>query len=146
MNCLKCGRTVPEQTLLCPDCLKARTYVARAPEPTPEQSREQRIAQLIKSRRRARRWLALFLVLALAASGLLTAGWCYTRRLNERLTAQNSRINSLETVISEQQSEMEAMEKQYATQTAAVEVYKKLTGLTPEQALEPPQQNTGRRP
>ena len=146
MNCLKCGRTVPEQTLLCPDCLKVRTYVARAPEPTPEQSREQRIAQLIKSRRRARRWLALFLVLALAASGLLTAGWFYTRRLNERLTAQNSRINSLETVISEQQSEMEAMEKQYATQTAAVEVYKKLTGLTPEQALEPPKQGAGRRP
>ena len=92
------------------------------------------------------RWLALFLVLALAASGLLTAGWFYTRRLNERLTAQNSRINSLETVISEQQSEMEAMEKQYATQTAAVEVYKKLTGLTPEQALEPPKQGAGRRP
>ena len=85
-------------------------------------------------------------MLALAASGLLTAGWFYTRRLNERLTAQNSRINSLETVISEQQSEMEAMEKQYATQTAAVEVYKKLTGLTPEQALEPPKQGAGRRP
>ena len=89
---------------------------------------------------------SVFLVLALAASGLLTAGWFYTRRLNERLTAQNSRINSLETVISEQQSEMEAMEKQYATQTAAVEVYKKLTGLTPEQALEPPKQGAGRRP
>ena len=146
MNCLKCGRTVPEQTLLCPDCLKARTYIARAPEPTPEQNRELRIAQLTKGRRRARRWMALFLVLALIASGLLTAGWFYTRRLNERLTAQTSRINSLETVVSEQQSEMEAMEKQYATQTAAVEIYQKLTGLSPEQALEPPEQSTGRRP
>ena len=146
MNCLKCGRTVPEQTLLCPDCLKERTYVARIPEPTPEQSRENRIAQLTKSRRRVRRWLALFVALALIASGLLTAGWFYTRELNERLTAQTSRINSLETVVSEQSSEMEAMEKRYASQTEAIEVYKKLTGLTPEQALTPPEQGTGRRP
>ena len=145
MNCLKCGRTVPEQTLLCPDCQKERTYVARAPEPTPEQSREQRIAQLTRSRRRARRWLALFLVLALVASGLLTAGWFYTRRLTERLSTQTSRINSLETVVSEQQSEMEAMEKRYATQTEAIEAYKILTGLTPEQVLTPPDQITGAR-
>lgn len=140
MNCLKCGRTVPEQTLLCPDCLKARTYTVRAPEPTPEQSREQRIAQLTRSRRRARRWLALFIVLALAASGLLTADWFYTRRLNERLTAQTSRINSLETVVSDQQKEMEAMVKQYATQTEAIEAYKILTGMTPEEVLTPPEQ------
>ena len=145
MNCLKCGRTVPEQTLLCPDCLKARTYVARAPEPTPEQSREQRITQLTRSRRRARRWLALFVVLALAASGALTAGWFYTRRLNERLTAQTSRINSLETVVSDQQSQMEAMVKQYATQTEAIEAYKILTGMTPEQVLTPPEQNKGKK-
>lgn len=138
MNCLKCGRTVPDQTLLCPDCLKTREYVSRVPAPTPEESREQRIAQLTRSRRRARRWLALFVVLALAASALLTAGWFYTRQLNERLSVQTSRINSLETVVAEQQSEMEAMEKQYATQTEAIEHYKILTGLTPEQALTQP--------
>ena len=138
MNCLKCGRTVPDQTLLCPDCLKAREYVVRAPEPTPEQSREQRIVQLTRSRRRARRWLALFVVLALAASALLAFGWTYVRQLEGRLSAQTSRINSLETVVSEQKSEMEAMEKQYATQTEAIEAYKILTGLTPEQALTQP--------
>ena len=146
MNCLKCGRTVPDQTLLCADCLRERTMpVRREPELTPEQNREKQIALLRKSRRRLRRWLALFVLLALLASAAVGGAYVYTRRLRRQIASQTSRINSLETVISEQQGKLDqvnalnnTLRDKIDSDQEAIDAYKILTGLTPEEVTTPP--------
>ena len=148
MNCLKCGRTVPDQTLLCADCLRERTMpVRREPELTPEQNREKQIALLRKSRRRLRRWLALFVLLALLASAAMGGAYVYTRRLRRQIASQTSRINSLETVISEQQGKLDqanalnnTLRDRIDNDQAAIEAYQTLTGLSPEEVTTPPGQ------
>ena len=146
MNCLKCGRTVPDQTLLCADCLRERTMpVRREPELTPEQNREKQIALLRKSRRRLRRWLALFVLLSLLASAAVGGAYVYTRRLRRQIASQTSRINSLETVISEQQGKLDqvnalnnTLRDKIDSDQEAIDAYKILTGLTPEEVTTPP--------
>ncbi len=146
MNCLKCGRTVAENTLLCADCLRERKApVRREPELTPEQTREQRLAALQKSRRRLRRWLALFIVAALLATAALGGAYVYTRRLRRQLATQTSRINSLETVISEQEGQLEqtnalnnTLRDSIDRSQEAIDAYQILTGLTPEEVTSPP--------
>ena len=72
MNCLKCGRTVPENTLLCADCLRERAKpTRRQAELAPEKSKEQQIAALRKRCRSLRRALALFVAAAFKTTGLL---------------------------------------------------------------------------
>ena len=141
MNCLRCGRTVPENTLLCADCLREREKpVRREPELSPEQTREKRFAALRRSRRRLRVWLALFIVFSLLASAALAGGVYYGRRLQRQLASQTSRINSLETVISEQQGQLEQANALNGTlrdtidrDQKTIDAYQVFTGLTPDE-------------
>ena len=146
MNCLKCGRTVPDQTLLCADCLREREKpVRREPDIPPEQAREKQLATLRKSRRRLRRWLALFVVAAMLATAALAGAYVYTRRLRRQLASQTSRINSLETVISEQQGQLEqanalnnTLRSKIDSDQQTIDAYEILTGLTPDELNTPP--------
>ena len=146
MNCLKCGRNVPDQTLLCADCLREREKpTRREPDIPPEQARERQLASLRKSRRRLRAWLALFIVIALAATAALGGAYVYSRRLRRQLTSQTSRINSLETVISEQQGQLaqanalnSTLRDKIDSDQRTMDAYEILTGLTPDEVLSPP--------
>ena len=146
MNCLKCGRTVPDQTLLCADCLREREKpVRREPDIPPEQAREKQLATLRKSRNRLRRWLALFVVAALLATAALGGAYVYARRLRRQLASQTSRINSLETVISEQQGQLEqatalnnTLRNKIDSDQQTIDAYEVLTGLTPDELNTPP--------
>ena len=141
MNCLRCGRTVAENTLLCADCLREREKpVRREPELTPEQTREKRFAAMSRSRRRLRGWLALFVVFALLASAAIAGGFFYVRRLQRQLSSQTSRINSLETVISEQQGQLEQanalngiLRDTIDRDQQTIDAYQSFTGLTPDE-------------
>ena len=145
MNCLKCGRTVPENTLLCADCLRERTKpTRREPEITPEQSKEQQIAALRKSHRGLRRALALFVMVALLATAALGGAYFYVRRLRQQLSSQTSRINSLETVISEQEGQLaqanalnNTLRDKIDSDQKTLDAYEILTGLTPDEVNTP---------
>ena len=145
MNCLKCGRTVPENTLLCADCLRERAKpIRREPEISPEKSKEQQIALLKKGRRRLRRWLALFAVTAMLATAALGGAYVYTRRLRQQISSQTSRINSLETVISEQQGQLaqanalnNTLRDKIDSDQRTLDAYEILTGLTPDEVVTP---------
>ena len=146
MNCLKCGRTVPDHTLLCADCLRERERPARREqEISPEQTREQQLALLRRSRRRLRRWLALFVAAALLATAALGGAYVYARRLRQQLASQTSRINSLETVISEQQGQLaqanalnNTLRDKIDSDQKTLDAYEILTGLTPDEVITPP--------
>ncbi len=146
MNCLKCGRTVSDQTLLCADCLREREKpVRRELDIPPEQTRERQLAQLRKSSRRLRGWLAAFVVAAMLASAALGGAYLYARRLRRQLASQTSRINSLETVISEQQGQLaqanalnNTLRDKIDSDQQTMDAYEILTGLTPDEVLNPP--------
>ena len=149
MNCLRCGRTVPDSVLLCADCLREREKpVRREPELSPEQTREKRLAALLRSRRRLRGWLALFIILALLASAAAAGGFFYTRRMQRQINSQTSRINSLETVISEQQGQLEQANAMNGIlrdtidhDQQTIDAYQTLTGLTPDEVDALPKEN-----
>lgn len=145
MNCLKCGRTAPDQTFLCPECLRERTRPVHS-ELTREQSRAQRIAALEKQRRGLRRALTLFVLLALLASAALAGGFLYTRRMERQLASQTTRMNSLETVISEQERQIaqtnalnNTLSDNIERDQDVIDAYQILTGLTPDEVVTPPQ-------
>ena len=137
MNCLKCGRTVPDQTLLCADCLRKTAKPTRLePDLPPEQTKEQQISALRRDSRRLHRWLALFVVAAMLASA---------RRMRRQLASQTSRINSLETVISEQEGQLaqanalnNTLRDKIDSDQKTLDAYEILTGLTPDEVLTPP--------
>ena len=146
MNCLKCGRTVPDQTLLCADCLRKSAKPTRLePDLPPEQTKEQQISALRRDRRRLRRWLALFVVAAMLASAALGGAYLYARRMRRQLASQTSRINSLETVISEQEGQLaqanalnNTLRDKIDSDQKTLDAYEILTGLTPDEVLTPP--------
>ena len=146
MNCLKCGRTVPDQILLCADCLRERkTPLGADANPSQEQSREQQLAGLRKRCRRLRRWVALFIVAVLLCGAALGGAYVYARRLRRQLASQTSRINSLETVISEQQGKLDQVNALNNTlrdhidaDQKTIDAYEILTGLTPDELNTPP--------
>ena len=145
MNCLRCGRVVPEKVLLCPTCLAEKDLPVQAErEPLQEDVQKEQIRKLRKSRRSLRRLLALFVVLALAATGMLGAQWHFMRQQSSRIATQTSRINSLETAMEETRSELEQAKALNDTMAAALsdaqqklDIYQAFTGLTPEEAADP---------
>ena len=61
MNCLRCGRTVPDQVLLCPECLSEKDKPVRAKiEPLQEELQKEQINKLRRKLRGLRRGLAIF--------------------------------------------------------------------------------------
>ena len=71
--------------------------------------------------------------------------YVYTRRLRRQISSQTSRINSLETVISEQQGKLDqvnalnnTLRDKIDSDQEAIDAYKILTGLTPEEVTTPP--------
>lgn len=140
MNCLKCGRTVPDQILLCPECLSGNDTLAKAKiEPLQEEVQKAQIVKLRRNLRRVRRFLALFVVLALAATVMLTGQWYLMQQQSSRIETQTSRINSLETAMQELQSELEqanalndTMNSALAEAQQALDAYEAYTGLSPD--------------
>ncbi|MBE7005851.1 MAG: hypothetical protein E7424_01720 [Ruminococcaceae bacterium] len=145
MNCLKCGRTVPENTLLCADCLRERAKpTRRQAELTPEKSKEQQIAALRKRCRSLRRALALFVAAALLATAALGGAYVYVRRQRHQIASQTSRINSLQTVISEQEGQLaqanalnNTLRDKIDSDQKTLDAYEILTGLTPDEVNAP---------
>ena len=145
MNCLKCGRTVPDNVFLCAECLRERVKpMRRELEITPEQSKEQQLEVLRKSQRSLRRTLALFVVAALLATAALGGAYVYTRRLRQQFISQISRINSLETVISEQEGQLDqanalnnTLRDKIDSDQKTLDAYEILTGLTPDEVNAP---------
>lgn len=141
MNCLRCGRTVPEQILLCPECLAEKDKPVQAKiEPLQEEVQKEQIKTLRRKNRRLRRRLALFVLLALAASVLLAGQWYLMEQQEDRIASQTSRINSLETAMEETRSELEqanalnnSMKDSLATAQQTIAQYQSVTGLTPEE-------------
>ena len=139
MNCLKCGRTVPENTLLCADCLRERAKpTRRQAELAPEKSKEQQIAALRKRCRSLRRALALFVAAALGGA------YVYVRRQRHQIASQTSRINSLQTVISEQEGQLaqanalnNTLRDKIDSDQKTLDAYEILTGLTPDEVNAP---------
>lgn len=148
MNCLRCGRTVPDQILLCPDCLAEKDKPVHAKiEPLQEEVQKEQIKALRKKNQRLRRRLALLVVLALAATALLAGQWYLMEQQDDRIAAQTSRINSLETAMQETKSELDqanalndSMKDSLATAQQTIEQYQAVTGLTPEEVTTVPVQ------
>lgn len=147
MNCLKCGRTVPEKTLLCPECLRA-SKAAAAPKPMELPQEEILQANLKKQShrvRRLRRGVAILVIFGILCAAALGFTGYYAIEQHRRLSTQISRINSLETVMEEQKAELEqaaaanaALRDSLSEQEAALDAYQTYTGLTPEEILSPP--------
>ncbi|MBE6931828.1 MAG: hypothetical protein E7464_00390 [Ruminococcaceae bacterium] len=141
MNCLRCGRTVPDQILLCPECLAEKDKPVQAKiEPLQEEVQKEQLKKLRKKHTRIRRCLALFMVLTIAATILLAGQWYIMQQQSDRMAAQTSRINSLETAMQETQSELDqanalndSMKDAIATAQQTIEQYQTVTGLTPEE-------------
>lgn len=146
MTCLKCGRTVPEHTLLCQECLDSRnTPAPAAQEPLEEELEFQRIQKLQRRARRARKWLAVFIVLCILGAAVLAGAAYYIYRQYNRLSVQTSRINSLETAITETKEELERANARSETQRetiaeaqAIIEAFEARTGLTTDDVLAEP--------
>lgn len=148
MNCLRCGRTVPDQILLCPECLAEKDKPVQAKiEPLQEEVQKEQIKTLRRKNRRLRRTLSLFVVLGLLSAALLASQWYYMEQQDDRIASQTSRINSLETAMEETRSELEqanalneSMKDSLATAQQTIEQYQAVTGLSPEEiATLPPQ-------
>ena len=143
MNCLKCGRTVPEGILLCTECLSVKKApVPAEPEPLQEELQKQKIEKLTRSRRKLRRWVAALVVLCILGLAVLGAAAYYFNRQNTRITAQTSRINSLETVVGELKGELEqanttidALRDSIASEQELIGIYETFTGLTPDEIV-----------
>ncbi len=149
MNCLKCGRTVPDTVLLCPECLqvKKRPTAQAKPQPMGEELWQELLEKYRRRLRRVRRWLGAFVLGAVAAALLLAGSWYYLQEQNDRLNAQTSRINSLETAMQELQKELEQANALNKTAQDALtdaqrklDAYEAYTGLTGNEVyLLPPQ-------
>lgn len=141
MNCLRCGRTVPDQILLCPECLAEKDKPVQAKiEPLQEEVQKEQIKTLRRKNRRLRRTLSLFVVLGLLSAALLASQWYYMEQQDDRIASQTSRINSLETAMEETRSELEqanalneSMKDSLATAQQTIEQYQAVTGLSPEE-------------
>lgn len=145
MNCLRCGRVVPDQILLCPACLAEKDKPVQAErELLQEDVQKEQIKALRKRLRGIRRRLAIFMLLAIAASALLVAQWYYMEQQSDRIASQTTRINSLETAMQETRSELEqanalnnAMNDALSEAQQKLDIYQAITGLTPEEAANP---------
>lgn len=143
MNCLKCGRTVPDRTLLCAECLSVKKApVPAEPEPLQEELQARKIEKLSRSRRRLRRWVAALVVLCILGLAVLGTAGYYVYRQNSRITAQTSRINSLETVVEELKDELaqsnaaaDTLRDSIAEEQALIAVYEEYTGLSPDEIV-----------
>ena len=141
MNCLRCGRTVPDQILLCQECLAEKDKPVQAKiEPLQEEVQKEQIKTLRRKNRRLRRTLALLTVLGLLAAALLMAQWYFMEQQDDRIDSQTSRINSLETALEETQSQVEqanvlneSMKDSLTTAQQTIEQYQAVTGLSPEE-------------
>lgn len=140
MNCLKCGRTVPDQILLCPECLSESKTPAKAKfAPLQEEVQKAQLVKLGKNLRLHRRLLAFFVVLTLAATVMLAEQWYLMQQQSSQIATQTSRINSLETAMQELQSELDqanalndTMNSALAEAQQALDTYKAYTGLSPD--------------
>lgn len=145
MNCLRCGRVVPEQVLLCPTCLSEKDKPVRVErELLQEDVQKEQIKTLRRKLRRLRRSLAFFALLAIAASAMLAAQWYYMEQQSDRIASQTTRINSLETAMQETRSELEqanalndSMKEALSEVQQKLDLYQAATGLTPEEAANP---------
>ena len=143
MTCLRCGRTVPAHTLLCPECLAAPKKPAQVqPEPLQEEAQRQKLERLTRRKRRLQWWLALFIVLSLVAAALLVGSAYYLRRQNSRIAAQTSKINSLQTAMEDLQGALEqsnavsaALQDTVKADEKIIKAYQSYTGLDPAQIL-----------
>ncbi len=144
MNCLRCGRTVPDQVLLCPTCLTEKDAPVRAErELLQEDLQKEQIKTLRRKLRGLRRSLALFVLLAIAATVMLAGQWYYMEQQSDRIASQTSRINSLETAMQETRSELEqanalndSMKNALSDAQQKLDMYQEITGLTPEEAAD----------
>ncbi len=107
MTCLRCGRTVPDQLLLCPDCRTPKKRQCDANSAlTPEERLQKQVASLEKRTSRQKRRM-LFLVLACLLSIALLGHAVHTlMKQNDRISTLNTKVNSQEAAIAKMQSEL----------------------------------------
>jgi len=138
MNCLRCGRTVPEQVLFCPECKRHdrhRPAKVPAPETTFANAEEQARAaagRLRRSNRRLRRWIAAMSLFSVLIVGLLGYGIVKTADHRDQLAAQITRANSLQTAMDDLQSDLVAANALTDSMKDIISRYQAITSLSPE--------------
>lgn len=148
MTCLKCGRTVPEDILLCSECLTAKKIpISNTPLALEEDILKQQIQKLSRFKRRSKRWLALFIVLFLLCAAALGGATYYVYKQYNRIIAQTSRINSLETALIEVKDELaqsnmlnDSLRDTVSRNQQFINAYEAYTNLTPDEVIDLPKQ------
>ncbi len=124
MTCLRCGRTVPEQILLCPECRTPKKRLLDANSAlTPEEQLQYQVSTLKKRTSRQKRRIVLLVVVCVLALTMLgfTSYTLWTQ--SARLASQNTLIKSQEAAIAEAQNTIAA--------------YYRYTGLNPQEIPAP---------
>ena len=141
MTCLRCGRTVPDQVLLCPDCRTPKKRLRDANSAlTPEERLQKQVASLEKRTSRQKRWMILLILACVLSISLLGHAAHTLLKQNDRLSSQNTLINSQEAAIKEAQSALDQAnltietqrEKLTEAQNTIAEYYR-FTGLNPQE-------------
>lgn len=137
MTCLRCGRTVSDQILLCPEC---RTPKKRLHDPnaalTQEEQLQKQISSLQKRIGRQKHRIIFLVLICLLTVSLLGYAIHTLLAQNARLSSQNTLIKSQEVAIQEAQNALEQANLTIDTQrdilTEAQEtIAKYYTGLNP---------------
>lgn len=139
MNCLRCGRTIPEQVLLCPECTRHnRLAPAKVPTPVDTYVNEDEVIRetakkLRRSNRLLHRWVAAMILFAVISVGLLGYGIVTISARRDQLAAQITRANSLQTAMEDLQSELTAANALIESMSQIIARYGSITGLSPEE-------------
>lgn len=139
MNCLRCGRTVPDQVLFCPECTRKDRPARRAAPPpeaafaSPEQEQAEAVQRLRGKLHRLRRWVAVLVLFALACLGLLGYGIVSTASQRSQLMVQVSKANSLQAAMDDLQDDLDAANALTDSMKAIIARYQEMTGLSPDE-------------
>lgn len=146
MTCLRCGRTVPDQILLCPECRAPKKQLRDANSAfTPEEQLQKKVTSLEKRTWRQKRRIILLVLVCLLAVALLGHAIHTLMEQNTKLSSQNTLINSQEAAIKEAQNEkeqddllIETQREQLTEARNIIDIYHRYTGLNPEEIPEVP--------
>ena len=145
MNCLRCGRTVPDQVLFCPECAQKappRRSLRRVDtdfDPNQEESSAE--VQGLRHRiSRLHRWAAALALFSLVCLGLLGYGILRTSDERAQLAAQISKANSLQAAMDDLQEDlnaanalMDSMKNNLSENEAIISKYESRTGISPDE-------------
>ena len=137
MNCLRCGRTVPEQVLFCPECTRHNQQAPVKASPVSfvneEEKAREAAKKLRRSNRRLRRWVAVMTLVAILCVGVLGYGIVTTAAWRDQLASQITRANSLQMAMDDLQNDLTAANTLIDSMKDVISRYQAITGLSPEE-------------